>query len=75
MLQCIVENDSESSVCCFIIRCKSSWRVLYFILLLLLYFILLLFLVNRHVLLYISTDCLLLYDLPKLACNTCSSKF
>jgi hypothetical protein len=42
---------------------------------LLFYFILLLFLVNRHVFLYISTDCLLLYDLPKLSCNTYSSKF
>jgi hypothetical protein len=42
---------------------------------LLLYFILLLFLVNRHVLFYMSKDCLLLYDLPKLAFNTCDCKF
>jgi hypothetical protein len=28
-------------------------------------------LVDRHVFFYLSTDCLPLYDLPKLACNTC----
>jgi hypothetical protein len=42
---------------------------------LLLHFTLLLFLVNRQVFFYMSTDCLLLYDLPKLAYYTCSSKF
>jgi hypothetical protein len=33
ILQCIVENDSGNRVYCFINRCKSSWRFLYFILL------------------------------------------